>query len=223
MNKLFLLAFVALFALASCGAGWKVKEETPKLWISQYSYALDPFNEKYNAFRPVIYGGSGKYVIKYEDIPAGWDCEDYYTGKVGKNHLLIPKDEQNGRYQVKIHVYDVREKVGITKYLILQFMNGALMIFVRDSYDKHFDFKNYIDFDRRDIILFPSWDKIDQLIKEGDVCELEETIKRVISCQNICDDKRCFLKGLLSRIEKFIATGDELIQKYMRIIAEIKE
>ena len=215
MNKLFLLLVVGFAVFASCGGQYhhkKEKEESVELWISTYSYSLDDYNHKYNSFVPVIYGGSGKYVIKYEELPAHWDCYDYYSGKHTKNYLLIPKDEKNGRYQVKIHVYDVREKVGITKYLILQFMNGALMIFVRDSYDSYYDFGNYYDFVKKDIIKFPSDKKIDRLIEEGDVYELEQIIKRVIESDNDCDDKRCFLKGLISKIEKFIHTGDNLIR-----------
>lgn len=159
MKKLTLLVFVGLLSLAV-----STYPSSSPLWISQQSYTLDTVDHHWQAFTPVIYGGSGKYIIKYDNIPAHWD--DYHGAAfpVTDNVLLIPKTA-NGRFQVRIEVYDLRYKTSITKYLILQFMTGHLRVFVRDSFDKYVNYDRYYKYEaKKDIVEYPSWAKIETLI-----------------------------------------------------------
>ena len=149
--KSILLGMVAVLVLVNC---------QERLWISQYSYSYKPVDNKWNAFIPVVYGGSGKYSFKYDELPVGWDTYDASWKKVDKNSLLIPKKVKDDRYQVLVEVYDLRDKEFIRKYLILDISDGHITLFVRDHKDKYFNFDKSYDYKEKDIIQFPSWKKV---------------------------------------------------------------
>ena len=48
-------------------------------------------------------------------------------------------------------------------------MNGYLQVFVRDSYDKFANYDKFYKYEKKDIVEYPSWDKVEYLIEEGNV------------------------------------------------------
>ena len=92
MSKAFGILILALVASSNCSYS------SSNLWISTFSYTFEDFGKDWKVFEPVIYGGSGSYLIKYDDLPEDWD---YYDGKYAKkysNSLFIPKDAPLDRY-----------------------------------------------------------------------------------------------------------------------------
>ena len=94
MNQKAIILLFAVVSLIFCSA-------PSSLWISQQSYSLNKAGRKWQAFTPVVYGGSGKYLIKYSDIPPEWDDYSGAPFPVTDNALLIPQ-KVNGRFQVQV-------------------------------------------------------------------------------------------------------------------------
>lgn len=72
----YLAALLVVLALSTlCNSSGSPYSE---LWISTYQYSLKDVDSTWKAFEPVVYGGSGSYLIKYYELPVGWD---YYDDK----------------------------------------------------------------------------------------------------------------------------------------------
>lgn len=57
----------------------------------------------------------------------------------------------------------------------------------------------------KDVCVYPSDDKLEMLVKEGDVDDLKDIINEVIECDTrTCKDKANFLKTLLNKLKLFI-------------------
>lgn len=181
MYKPICLLLAALVCLSTCSG-----VSNSELWISTFQYTYEDARGHWKVFEPHIYGGSGKFLIKYFDLAVGWDYYDSSFPSQYANSLFIPKSAFSTRYQVGVRVYDLIFKTTLEKYLVLIPSENSIAVFVRDEYDPYVNFQNKFSFKEKDIITFPSWSKINELISVGDITQLENIIKRVILSENSC-------------------------------------
>ena len=205
MYKAIFLISACLLALSAC------TYEPVEIWLNPDHYDYKDWDNYWYSFVPYCEGGSGDYEYRYDYIPSGWRDydEDDFSDARYQNYLFIPKNEDRGRYQIGLNVYDIEYEVEINVIVIIQIQVNTIKVSVRDEYDPYFYFGKIYDFEEEDIIKFPSWKKVNELIKDGDVDEIKEIVERVIDSDNDCDDKKAFLNGVLGRIEKFIGSRND--------------
>ena len=187
-----LLSVIAFFASAS--GDWRYP------WFSPEKKEFSLYDDHhYRLFVPCS-GGSGNYHYRYSDLPYRWD----YRGK----YLYIPTKyySYSRRYYVKTSVYDIYYKVYLKKTLVFSFtFDYKVSVYVR-PYDYVYGYK-------KEVCVFPSDDKLEMLVKEGDVDELSDIIDHVKECDTkTCSEKSKFLKVLLNKLKMFIEFYNENIE-----------
>ena len=186
--KLFtLICLLSVFASFATAAGdWRYP------WFSPYKREFSLYDDNYYQLFVPCSGGSGSYSYRYYDLPYRWD----YRGK----YLYVPTKyySYSRRYYVKTSVYDIYYKVYLKKTLVFSFTaDYKVSVYVR-PYDYVYGYK-------KEVCVFPSDDKLENLVKEGDVDELAEIIDHVKDCDTkSCSEKSKFLKVLLNKIKIFI-------------------
>ena len=194
MKLLTLICLLSVVAFLTQAAGYS---KYP--WFSTQRSELTPIDNNYRLFVPCS-GGSGSYYYRYYDLPSRWD----YKGK----YLYIPTKyySYSRRYYVKTSVYDIYYKVYLKKTLVFSFTSDyKVNVYVR-PYDYVYDYK-------KEVCVFPSDDKLETLVKEGDVDELSDIIDHVKECDTkTCAEKSKFLKVLLNKIRMFIEFYNENIK-----------
>lgn len=169
------------------------------LWFDTSNCILKKRSDRWYQFSIPPLGVSDYYQYRYYDLPAGWDYLD--------NDLLIPYDFSTGRYQFRLNLYDAFWKRDLSKYVVLQLYEDDLdgyRVYLRDSYDSLYNIKYTYRYQDKELYEFPSWDTVSSLIEQGDVDQIEGIIYKVLDSNNYCDDKRQYLTGILSRIERFL-------------------
>lgn len=224
MNKAICLILLSLVALSA--STYSYGRSDADLWLSR-DYQRQAVGNDWYGIQPYCYGGSGQYDFSYGRIPAGWkdfDEDDFEENRRDdfRNSIFIPTSARDGKYQIQVSVYDIEYRVEITRFLIIDKRGDDFTIFVRETYDSSFRSVQVYEFEERDIIEFPSWKKIEMLIEDGSIREINDIVDRVIDSDNDCDDKEDFLNGVLSRIHRYIATRNDRLDDQEKDLRDLQ-
>lgn len=114
------------------------------------------------------------------------------------NYLYVP---------IKYYSYSQRQKVQVSVYDIgyRQYYKRTLEFSFTIDYKVRVYVRPWAYLPPKDVCDFPSDEKLEMLVKEGDIDELRDIINEVKNCDTkTCSEKASFLKSLLNKLKLFI-------------------